>query len=126
MITGQTVTVTEAATAAWTAFGESPEMINVESLGFSDFNCSPPLAMLRLNSTRCVEAYLEDDHLDLSAVTKFILSLVNPGWYVTVVVPLRRMGEAHEEFRAIADEMYLQAWWRDESGIVRFSACERP
>lgn len=82
-----------------------------------------PIGLLRLHQNRCIEAYFDEDQVDLLSATTFVSSLVNPGWQVTAVVPLRRLGVAHEAFRAV--DVYLQAWWRDAEGIVRFSSCER-
>ena len=112
----------EAAEAAWIAFGESPVAIDVRAISQANDSQVLPVGLLKLDGHRCIEAYF-DEHGDLASARTFLLSLVNPGWQVTAVVPLHRLGRAHEAFRAF--DVCLQAWWRDAEGIVRFSGSER-
>lgn len=115
--------MTEAAEAAWVACGEEPVPVDVQAMWKTQPAGVLPISLLRLHQHRCIEAYFDEDQDDLQSATTFVSSLVNPGWQVTAVVPLRRLGIAHEAFRAV--DVYLQAWWRDAEGIVRFSSCER-
>lgn len=116
--------VTRAAEAAWVAYGEAPVSIDPQSVGVAPASDKAlPVHMLRLNSTRCFEAFFGADQHDLGAAAGFLSLLGAPGWSVTAVVPLSSLGAAHEAFRAA--DVVLQAWWRDGEGKVRFSSCER-
>ena len=116
--------VTQAAEAAWLAHGEAPVPVDIHAVReTADSDGMLPVSLLRLHSHRCIEAYFDEDQDDLRTATTFVSSLVSPGWQVTAVVPLHRLGIAHEAFRAV--DIYLQAWWRDAEGIVRFSSSER-
>jgi hypothetical protein len=46
-------------------------------------------------------------------------------WDVTVVVPTRRLGDAHEHFRGLM-RVRLQGWWMDSANRVCFGTPEIP
>jgi hypothetical protein len=72
---------------------------------------------------RCIEAYFDEHGADLAAAVPFLTTLGSPGWQVTAIVPLNRLGHAHEALRDA--DVFVQAWWHDSEGVVRFTGCER-
>lgn len=69
------------------------------------------------------ECPLADD-VDPGALAPGIDRLAATGWEVTVLVPTRRMGEAHRALRG--RQARLQPWWRDEDAAMCFGTPEVP
>lgn len=115
--------VSDAALAAWHASGASPLAYQPIAVGASREVAALPSRVFHVESSRSIEAYFEDDSTSFVEAAPLVAALGSPGWQVTAIVHLRRLGAAHEVFRSC--DVLLQAWWRDELGSVRFTSAER-
>lgn len=71
---------------------------------------------------RIVEVVV-DDGRDLAPLVNSAWHLEEQGWRVTVLAPLRLMGDAHRLLRGAP--VLLQPWWIDDDAVL-FGAFERP
>lgn len=115
--------VAETGVAAWLAAGAQPREYEPEVIGKAFTDVTLPSRVLQMEAERCIEAYFEDDSIDLASASDLLLALGLPGWHVTAIVHLKQLGLAHEAFRTC--DVLLQAWWRDERGNVLFTSRER-
>jgi hypothetical protein len=65
-----------------------------------------------------------DEGTDPALLGPGIDRLAATGWEVTVLVPARRMGEAHRALRGRSAR--LQPWWLDPDGAMCFGGTEVP
>lgn len=113
-----------AARALWESAGEATELVRwsgvASQLGRPTSTESITWAVVvpRLGRIECVM----DPSKNLGEARSGLDNLLERGWAVSVLMPVRAMGAAHEAFRGL--DIHLQGWWSGDGAKCRFTSPE--
>ena len=102
--------VAGAARALWESAGEAPELVRWSSIASqlastSSESITWAVVIPRLGRIECVM----DPSKNLGDARSGLDELLVRGWAVSVLMPVRKMGAAHEVFHGL--DVHLQGWW---------------
>jgi hypothetical protein len=123
---GQTATdVAGAAKEAWHALGESAQVVDWEivakNLGiYAGDAIRAAVLVPRVSQIECVL----DPAKSMREARQDFAALLDEGWRVSALVPISKMGAAHEALRGL--DLHLQGWWTTAERHLRFSSPETP
>lgn len=81
-----------------------------------------PLLGISIPALRQAELLFADDQLDLDQES--LREVAQEGVELTVIVPLNRVGEMRRQVADYAN--FVQGWWSDEDGNVKFDTPRVP
>jgi hypothetical protein len=117
--------VAGAAREAWHALGESAQVVDWEivakNLGIHAGDAIRAAVLVpRVAQIECVL----DPTKSMREARQDFAALLNEGWMVSALVPISKMGAAHEALRGL--DLHLQGWWTNTERRLRFSSPETP
>jgi hypothetical protein len=117
--------VAGAAREAWRVIGESAEVVDwgivAKNLGLGPSNAIRAAVLIpRVRQIECVL----DPTISMGDARPHFALLLSEGWKVSALVPISKMGAAHEALRGL--DLHLQGWWTTAESRLRFSSPEMP
>lgn len=120
-----TEAVAQSALSRWQIVGESASISSWDKIGDaigSHFCTGSVIAeAVVVSSTNVIECVVSE-FPDWELVRHDVMGVIELGWSVTVLIPLRSLGSAHETLRGSA--ALLQGWWVRKDNELGFTGQE--
>jgi hypothetical protein len=117
--------VADSALVRWLMVGHSATVVSWAQIReeIGDFTCEEGVISeaILIPSNKVIECVVPEE-ADWGVVLGQVTAVIDLGWRVTVLTPLKEMGAAHQGLRG--STACVQGWWQNEDAEMRFSRTE--